>query len=87
MSHNQLSLRDLRETFSVLYAVKLPGSSFELDEETASLNVLLARTLLEISGQSPQQLGLSIAEEDQPFIFLTDTDPFTRVNVDIFGEE
>jgi hypothetical protein len=87
VSHNQLSLRDLRETFSVLYAVKRPGGSFALDEQTASLNVLLARTLLEISGRSPQQLGLSIVDEDQPFIYLTDTDPFTRINVDIYGEE
>lgn len=86
VSHNQLSLRDLRETFSILYAVKRPGGHFELDEETTSLNVLMARTLMEITGKSSKQLGISIVQEDQPFIYLTDTVPLTRVDVDFFSE-
>jgi hypothetical protein len=86
VSHSQLTLRDLRETFSILYAVKLPGGQFELDNETTSLNVLMARTLLEISGKSPEALGISVLAEPQPFIYLTDTVPLTRVDVDIFNE-
>jgi len=83
---NRLSLRDLRETYSTLFAVKRPGGHFSINEQMTSLNVLMTRTLSEITGKSAEQLGISMAKEDEPFIYLSGTAPLTRVTIDFFNE-
>ena len=76
--------RDLRETYSVLFAVKYPGGYFSVNNQTTSLNVLMAQTLSEITGKSYEELGISVVSEDKPFIYLTDIVPLQRMDVDIF---
>jgi hypothetical protein len=79
--------RDLREIFSTLFAVKFPGGSFSVNNQTTSLNVLMAQTITEITGKSYEELGISVVSEDEPFIYLIDSEPLKRLYVDIFKRE
>jgi len=81
-----MSFGDLRESYSVLFAVKYPHGKFSVDEQTVSLNVLMARTIAGITGLSQEQLGISVLSEDKPFIYMSYSFPLTRKNVDIFSE-
>jgi hypothetical protein len=83
---NRLSMRDLRETYSTLFAVKRPGGHFSINEQMTSLNVLMMRMLSEITGEPAEQLGKDMAKEDEPFIYLSGTTPLTRVAIDFFNE-
>jgi hypothetical protein len=76
--------RDLREVFSTLFAVKYPGGSFSVNNQTTSLNVLMAQTISEITGKSHEELGISVVSEDEPFVYLVDIEPLQRLYVDIF---
>jgi hypothetical protein len=78
--------RDLREIFSTLFAVKYPGGSFSVNNQTTSLNVLMAQTISEITGKSYEELGISVVSEDEPFVYLNDIEPLKRLNVDIFKQ-
>ena len=79
-----LNDRDLREVYSTLFAVRYPDSRFEMHEEVVSLNVLLARTLIRLTGRDAQSLGIEVAEEDEPFIYLNGVEPLQKMFVDIF---
>lgn len=79
--------RDLRETYSILFAVKYPGGSVGINDQTTSLNVLMAQALSEVTGKSLEQLGINVVREDQPFIYLIDAEPLKRMDVDIFSHE
>ncbi len=76
--------RDLRKIYSTLFAVKYPGGSFRVNHQTTSLNVLMAQALSEITGKSPEQLGISVMSEEKPFIYLIGIEPMKRMDVDIF---
>jgi hypothetical protein len=76
--------RDLREIYSTLFAVKYPGGSFSINNQTTSLNVLMAQTISEITGKSHEELGISVVSEDEPFVYLIDIEPLQRLYVDIF---
>ena len=84
---DKFSLRDLREMFSTLFAVKYPGGTFSVNNQTTSLNVLMAQTISEITGKSYQELGINVVSEDEPFVYLIDSEPLTRLNVDIFERD
>jgi hypothetical protein len=84
---DKFSLRDLREMFSTLFAVKYPGGSFSVNDQTTSLNVLMAQTITEITGKSHEELGISAVNEDEPFVYLNDIEPLKRLYVDIFKRE
>jgi hypothetical protein len=81
---NERPDRDLKEIFSTLFAVKYPGGSFSANNQTTSLNVLMAQTISEITGKSYEELGISVVSEDEPFVYLNDIEPLKRLNVDIF---
>ena len=82
----QLNSRDLREAFSTLFAVKLPGGTFRINEEINSLNVLMARTAGEITGMSANELGAGVTSEEEPFVYLIDVFPLRRAYVNIYGK-
>ena len=84
---NERLSRDLREIFSTLFAVKYPGGSFSVNNQTTSLNVLMAQTVSEITGKTHEELGISVVSEDEPFIYLTDIEPLKRLYVDIFKQD
>ena len=79
-----LNYRDLREVYSTLFAVRFPDSRFELIDDTLSLNVLMAKTLLRLTGRDAQSLGVEVLEEDEPFIYLNGVEPLQQMYVDIF---
>ena len=81
---NERLNRDLKETFSTLFAVKYPGGSFGVNNQTTSLNVLMAQTISEITGKSYEELSINVVSEDKPFIYLNDIEPLKRLYVDIF---
>jgi len=81
----QLNYRDLREAFSTLFAVKLPGGAFRINEEITSLNVLMAGTAGEITRMSADELGAGVTSEEEPFVYLIDVFPLRRAYVNIFG--
>jgi hypothetical protein len=81
---DNITYRDLREMYSALFAVKYPGGSFSVNDEITSLNVLMAQTISEITGKSPEELGISVVSEDEPFIYLNDSEPMKRMYVNIF---
>jgi hypothetical protein len=81
----QLNSLDLREAFSTLFAVKLPGWTSRIDEKIVSLNVLMARTAGEITGMSADELGAAVTREEEPFVYLIDVFPLRRAYVNIFG--
>jgi hypothetical protein len=82
----QLDDLDLREAFSTLFAVKLPGGTSRIDEEIVSLNVLMARTAGEVTGMSADGLGAAVTHEEEPFVYLIDVFPLRRAYVNIFGK-
>ena len=84
--HNidKLTYRDMREIFSTLFAVKYPGGSFRVNSQITSLNVLMAQTISEITGKSPEELGISVVDEDEPFVYLGDVMPLQMVYLNIF---
>jgi hypothetical protein len=82
---DKLNYRDLREAYSTLFAVKLPGGAFRIDEEINSLNVLMARTAGEITNMSPGELGAGVTSEEEPFVYFFDVFPLRRAFVNIFG--
>jgi hypothetical protein len=84
---DRLDSRDLKEMFSLLFAVKFPGGTFRLNDETASLNVLMAQTISRISGKSASELGITVASEDEPFIYLLGDDVLIPAYVDFFQGE
>jgi phosphoglycerol transferase MdoB-like AlkP superfamily enzyme len=81
----QLNDLDLREAFSTLFAVKLPGGTFRINEEITSLNVLMAGAAGEITGISAEELGAAVTHEEEPFVYLIDVFPLRRAYVNIFG--
>ena len=83
---DKLNYRDLRESFSTLFAVKLPGGTFRINEEINSLNVLMARTAGEITGMSADELGAGVTSEDEPFVYLIDVFPLRRAYVNMFDQ-
>jgi hypothetical protein len=84
---NRRLSRDLKEIFSTLFAVKYPGGSFGVNNQTTSLNVLMAQTISEITGKTYEELSINVVSEDEPFIYLTDIAPLKRFNVDIFDPD
>jgi hypothetical protein len=84
---NRRLSRDLKEIFSTLFAVKYPGGSFSVNNQTTSLNVLMAQTISEITGKTYEELSINVVSEDEPFIYLTDIAPLKRFNVDIFDPD
>ena len=83
-ARDQLDSRDLKEMFSLLFAVKFPGGTFRLNDEVASLNVLMAQTISRISGKSASELGITVMSEDEPFVYLLDGDELIPAYVDFF---
>jgi len=81
---DKLRYRDLREMYSALFAVKLPGGTAGLNHQTTSLNVLMAQTLADISGLSKQQVAIEVSNETEPFIYLSGATPLEKMLVDIF---
>jgi hypothetical protein len=81
---DRMNYRDMRESFSLLFAVKYPGENFRINEEVLSLNVLMAQTLRRITGKSPLELGIEVTSEDEPFIYLQGVNPMTKGYIDIF---
>jgi arylsulfatase A-like enzyme len=77
---------DLRESYSALFAVKYPGGEGRLIRETKSLNVLMAETAMRIAGKSAEELGIEVVEEPHPFVYLTNSEPFQSVRVDIYSD-
>ena len=81
---NELTLGDLREAFSSLFAVKLPGGRFSLNEDIKSLNALMARSAVSILGSGIDTASIAVLEESEPFIYLGDVSPMTIGYVNIF---
>jgi hypothetical protein len=83
---DQLDYRDLKESFSILFAVKLPGEIFRVDEEVNSLSMLMARTAAVVTGKSADELGSVMTSEEEPFVYLlTEVAPLRRAYINIFG--
>jgi hypothetical protein len=78
--------RDLRETYSTIFAVKWPQGEFRRIDEIKSLNVLMAETAIRLSGRSGQQLGIGVVSEEEPFIYFSDQSPLRKMYVNIFSD-
>lgn len=77
---------DLRESYSALFAVKYPGGTGRLVRKTASLNALMAEAAMRITGKSAEELEIGVIEEPHPFVYLTNSEPFQSVRVDIYSD-
>lgn len=83
---DKLTHRDLQEAYSTLFAVKMPGGSFELNTQTRPLNVLMAKTAAEITGKSMDELGAKVRSEEEPFVYLGGVFPLRQAYVNIFDD-
>jgi hypothetical protein len=83
-SMDKLKFHDLQQAFSTLFAVKLPGGKFSVNEEVLSLNVLMASAASEITGKSMDELGAQVTSEEEPFVYFIDVFPLRRAYVNIF---
>jgi hypothetical protein len=87
LNMDKMSERDLREIFSMLFAVKYPGGEFEVNDDVTSLNILMANTAQKITGKSMNELNITVQSEDEPFIYLSDQHPLKRGYVNIFSRK
>ena len=71
--------------FFTLFAIKLPGGEYREHTETISLNVLMSRAAMEITGQHQSEPGFGVIAEDAPFIYLSGQFPLLRQDIDIFA--
>jgi len=76
--------RDLREMFSILFAVKYPGGGSEVNDEVISLNVLMANTAARVIGSVLVESSNIVQSEDEPFIYFADSYPLKQAFVNIF---
>ena len=86
LNQDSLTPEDYRDNFSTLFAIKLPGGEFRELTETVSLNVLLSRAAMEITGQQLQESDYGVIAEEVPFIYLPGQFPLLRQDVDIFAQ-
>lgn len=86
LNRNKLTPEDYRDLFSTLFAIKLPGGEFREHTETVSLNVLMSRAAMQITGQDQSDLDFAVIAEDAPFIYLSGQIPLLRQDIDIFAQ-
>jgi len=84
LNRNKLTPEDYRDLFSTLFAIKLPGGKYREHTETVSLNVLMSRAAMEITGQHQSEQGFGVIAEEAPFIYLSGQIPLLRQDIDIF---
>jgi len=81
---DKLTYRDLRESYSTLFAIKYPNGDFSINDQVLSLDVLMARALLRITGKSAEELGLEAPADQRPFIYLSGVMPLAKEYVNVF---
>ena len=85
LNQNKLTPEDYRDLFSTLFAIKLPNGDFREHKETVSLNVLMSRAAMEITGRHRSEPSSGVSEEEAPFIYLSGQFPLLRQDIDIFA--
>lgn len=85
LNRNRLTPEDYQDMFSTLFAIKLPGGKYREHTETVSLNVLMSRAAMEITGQYQSELDFGVIAEEVPFIYLSGQIPALRQDIDIFA--
>ncbi|MFC1796326.1 hypothetical protein ACFL1V_04445 [Pseudomonadota bacterium] len=86
LNQDKLTPEDYRDLFSTLFAIKLPGGQYREHDETISLNVLMSRTAMEITGKDQPESAFGVITEESPFIYLSGQFPLTRQEIDIFAQ-
>ena len=87
LNRDNLTPEDYRDIYSVLFAIKQPGGVYREHPETVPLNVLMQRTAKIISRYEKSEEESRNVPEDFPFIYLTDTFPLLRHEVNIFEQQ
>jgi len=85
LNRDKLTPEDYRDLFSTLFAIKLPDGKYREHTETVSLNVLMSRAAMEITGQHQSEQEFGAVAEDVPFIYLSGQIPLLRQDIDIFA--
>lgn len=88
---DQLTVSDYRDTFSILYAMKMPQGEFSEIGDALPLESLLAQSLgriQELSGieGSGVVTNTPVTPGRTPIVFLLGTNPMENVEVDLFAE-
>jgi len=91
---NKLTPLEYRAIFSTLFAIKLPGGEFHVDKRVLPLSTLIeefSKTIQEYSVGNhviPDFAGVLPDDRDKvdPYVYLTETHPLTRVDIDIFED-
>jgi hypothetical protein len=86
LNRDNLTPEDYRDVYSVLFAIKQPGGGYREHPETVPLNVLMQRTAKIISRYKKSEEESRNVPEDLPFIYLTDTFPLLRHEINIFEQ-
>ena len=85
LNRNRLTPEDYQDMFSTLFAIKLPGGKYREHTETVSLNVLMSRAAMEITGQDQSEPEFGVIAEEAPFIYLSGQIPALKQDIDIFA--
>ena len=84
-NRDNLTSEDYRDMYSTLFAIKLPGSEFREHAEPISLDVLMHRAAMEITGNNQSEFRTAEIENGVPFIYLSGKFPLVRQDIDIFS--
>lgn len=87
INRDKLTPEDYRDLFSTLFAIKLPTGHYREHSETISLNELMNKAVLEITGRSAPDASSNRSEDNMPFIYLSGQFPLHRQNLDIFERQ
>jgi len=85
-NRDKLTPEDYRDFYSTLFAIKLPHGEYREHTETVSLNVLMQQAAMDITGKQQKETGVGLITEETPFIYLTDSIPLFRQDIDIFTQ-
>lgn len=85
LNQNELTPEDYRDVFSTLFVIKPPGGEFREHTETVSLNVLMKRATIGITGQNQSDPLPGVDTEVTPFVYLFGQIPLIKQNMDIFA--
>jgi hypothetical protein len=83
-NRDKLTPEDYRDMYSTLFAIKLPGGEHREHAEPVSLNVLMSRAAMKITGKDRSQPEPLESPEETPFIYLSGQSPLRRQDIDIF---
>jgi hypothetical protein len=85
LNQEKLTPEDYRDLYSTLFVIKPLGGEYREHKETVSLNVLMKRATIGITGQHQSESLPGVVTEATPFVYLFGQFPLLRQNKDIFA--